>query len=608
MTEMSDDLSFCTDLLDALPAAIYTTDAEGKLTYFNQAAADLWGYRPDLGRSYWCGSWRLFSIDGSLLPHDQCPMAITLKEGRAVRGIEAIAERPDGTRVRFLPYPTPLRDSSGRIAGAINLLIDVTEQRRLEVDTARLAAIVASSDDAIVSKTLEGRITSWNAGAARIFGYSADEMIGQPITKIIPAELHEQEEEILRRLRLGDYVEHFETVRVAKDGRRINMSITISPLHDKSGRVIGASKIGRDITERKQAETLQRLLVDELNHRVKNTLATVQAIARQSLRRARSPSDFVDSFTGRVQALASAHTLLTQNTFQGAQIMDLVREQALLGAPDDVRVTCSGPLLLLDAQMALHLALVLHELATNARKYGALSVPQGRLSVDWSVVTNNGRVLFMRWKEKGGPKVSAPSKHGFGTILVEHALRAHGGEAVIQYGADGVTCDIRLPLPLEAPMAIVTSTAAPHTAEQAHAPRPAGWPGVAASRILVIEDEPFVSMDLEASLLAAGCEVVGPAGTLDAARRLIAASQFEAALLDVNLAGHSADDLAAELTRLNVPFAFVTGYGREGLPLAFRDAPLLSKPFNYEGVSAIVETLLARKPDVVVPLRSKQAQ
>ncbi len=554
MAANPDNLLVCAELLDALPAAIYTTDAEGKLTYYNQAAADLWGHRPELGSSQWCGSWRLFWPDGRPLPHDQCPMATTLKEGRAVRGVEAIAERPDGTRVHFLPYPTPLRDSSGRITGAINLLMDVTERRKTEVETARLAAIVASSDDAIVSKTLEGRITSWNSGATRIFGYSASEMIGQPITKIIPPELHEQEEEILRRLRLGDYVEHFETTRIAKDGRRINMSITVSPLHDKSGRIIGASKIGRDITERKQAEKLQRLLIDELNHRVKNTLATVQAIARQSLRRARSPSDFVDSFTGRVQALASAHTLLTQNTFHGAQIMDLVREQVMLGAPEDGRVACSGPLLVLDAQMALHLALVLHELATNARKYGALSVPQGRLLVDWSVMTNNGSSLMMRWKEAGGPRVSAPSKHGFGTTLVEHALQAHGGEASIQYGADGVTCDIRLPLPTEAPTAMaISATSARGTVEQVLVQQPGLRSGAAAKRILVIEDEPFVSMDLEAGLLAAGCEVIGPAGTLDSARRLIATTQFEAALLDVNLSGQPVDELAAELDPAEYP-------------------------------------------------------
>src|SRR5215471_9197824 len=148
-----------TELLDALPIAVYTTDAEGRITYYNEAAAELWGQRPELGSSQWCGSWKIYWPDGRPLPHDQCPMARTLKEGRPVRGIEAIAERPDGTRVNFLPVPTPLRDASGRLTGAISLLMDVTERHANEVHAARLAAIVATSDDAIVSKTLEGRVT-----------------------------------------------------------------------------------------------------------------------------------------------------------------------------------------------------------------------------------------------------------------------------------------------------------------------------------------------------------------------------------------------------------------------------------------------------------------
>ena len=170
-----------TDLLEALPVAVYITDAEGRITSYNRAAAELWGHNPKLGTSQWCGSWRLYWPDGRPLPHDQCPMAIALKEGREVRGVEAIAERPDGTRVRFLPYPTPLRDASGRLTGAINLLMDITGQHDAELQSARLAAIVVSSDDAIISKTIEGRITSWNAGATRIFGYEASEMIGESI-------------------------------------------------------------------------------------------------------------------------------------------------------------------------------------------------------------------------------------------------------------------------------------------------------------------------------------------------------------------------------------------------------------------------------------------
>ena len=235
------------EILDALPVAVYTTDAQGRITYYNQAAEDLWGHRPD----QWCGSWRLFWPDGRLLPHDECPMAVTLKEGRPVRGVEAIAERPDGTRVPFLPYPTPLRDATGQLVGAINLLVDLTERRRAEVESAQLAAVVASSDDAIISKTLEGRVTSWNEGASRIFGWEASEMIGQPILRIIPPELHGEEVEILARLRRGERIEHFDTVRLAKDGRRVDISLAVSPIRDNSGWVTGASKVARDVTERK---------------------------------------------------------------------------------------------------------------------------------------------------------------------------------------------------------------------------------------------------------------------------------------------------------------------------------------------------------------------
>src|SRR5260370_20882096 len=205
------------ELLEALPVAVYTTDAQGRITFFNQAAADLWGHRPELGSDQWCGSWRLYWPDGRPLPHDQCPMAITLKEGRTVRGMEAIAERPDGTRVNFLPYPTPLRDASGRLIGAINLLMDITGRHQAEIESARLAAIVTSSDDAIISKSLDGRITSWNAAATRIFGYQAAEIGGQSITRISPPERHDAEERTIALWPRGGRIAPYGTAWVATD-------------------------------------------------------------------------------------------------------------------------------------------------------------------------------------------------------------------------------------------------------------------------------------------------------------------------------------------------------------------------------------------------------
>ena len=255
-------------VLDALPAAIYTTDAAGRVTYCNRAAVELVGREPELGTDEWCVTWRLYNPDGTPLPHDQCPMAVALRENRPVRGIGAILERPDGTRIPFLPYPTPLRDPSGALVGAVNMLVDIKGLQDAETARAYLAAIIESSDDAIVSKDLNGVVTSWNRGAEAIFGYRAGEMIGRPISVLFPPDRLQEEDRILAQIRRGERVEHFETVRRHKDGRDIDVSLTISPVRDHCGRIIGVSKIARDISERKEAETALREFSETLERRV----------------------------------------------------------------------------------------------------------------------------------------------------------------------------------------------------------------------------------------------------------------------------------------------------------------------------------------------------
>ena len=581
------------ELLEALPVAIYVTDAQGHITFFNRAAADLWGRSPAPGSL--CGeSLRLYWPDGRAMSRDECPMAVALREGRPVRGVEAILERPDGRRIRLLPYPTPLRDASGRLVGALNLLMDVTKTYRAEADAAQLAAIVASSEDAIISKSLDGEITSWNAGATHVFGYEPHEMIGAPITRIIPRELYAEEEDILARLARGERIDHYETKRLAKGGLPVEVSLAVSPVHDKSGRIIGAAMISRDISERRRSEKLQRLLTEELTHRVKNTLAIVQSIASQSLRRAKNPADFVSSFSGRIAALAQAHDLLTESSLQGAELTGLVRDQVLLGGAEDRRISFAGPQVMLDAQTAVNLALVLHELGTNARKFGALSAPSGRLSVTWELHQNGGGHLTLEWEEQGGPPVTAPGERGFGTILVEQTLRGQGGQYTMRFGADGMFGRFTLPLPKAAGSSfgdpIVPPLAPSEHLPAASPPRQARLRG---KRVVVVEDEPLVSMELESCLQAAGCEVVGPVGRLDRARALIAEAAYDVALIDANLAGERVDELAAALARRHVPFAFVTGYGRDALPDAFREAIILSKPFSQDGLIAVVERLLS---------------
>jgi PAS domain S-box-containing protein len=373
------------EIVEAIPAAVYTTDADGRITFFNRAAVGFSGRVPELGTDSWCVSWKLYNTDGTPLPHDQCPMALALREKRPVSGCEAVAERPNGQRVVFTAYPTPLFDANGRLTGAVNMLVDISERKRAEetlresearlkaiVETTPecvklvagdgtllmmneaglamvgagaaedvtgssiydviapedrdsfrgfnericggdkgslefgliglrgtrrrmethavplrrpdgsvvqlgitrdvterrkaeetrllLGAIVDSSDDAIISKDLEGQITSWNLGAERLYGYTAAEAVGKSIMMVIPQDRHQEEREIIARLESGQRVHHFETIRRRKDGTLLHVSLTISPIRDADGRIVGASKIARDITDQKRAQEAIRKL------------------------------------------------------------------------------------------------------------------------------------------------------------------------------------------------------------------------------------------------------------------------------------------------------------------------------------------------------------
>ena len=411
------------DIIEALPAAIYTTDAEGRITFFNEAAAALWGRRPEVGVDYWCGSWKIYTPAGVLLPHDQCPMAVALKTGRPVRGVEAVAERPDGTRVPFAPHPTPLFDASGKLIGAVNMLVDLSHRKQAEENAQRLAAIVQTSDDAIISKDLNGIIRSWNGGAERLYGYTAEEMIGKPVTLLIPADRPNEEPSILERLRCGEHIDHYETVRRRKDGSLVDVSLSVSPLIDSDGRIIGASKIARDVSQ-------QKVLLAEIMHRVKNTLATVQAMAEQTLQRA--PADERAAFRARLHALSKAHDLLTRARWDRASLRHVI--EAALAPFERQRFIVEGPDIDLSASEALQFALAVHELATNAVKYGALSNDSGRVQIGWKIMKRRG--LRFTWLERKGPAVKHPTRRGFGSILIEHTFE----RVQFRYSTRGVAC------------------------------------------------------------------------------------------------------------------------------------------------------------------------
>ena len=611
-------------IVEKISAPIYVVDVDGRLTFYNEAATALWGRRPPLGETRWCGSWRLYWPDGSPMPPDECALALTLKKREPVRGAEAIAERPNGERVPFLAEPTPRRD--GALAGAVNLLTDLRDREWNDEDAQRLAAIVSSSDDGIISIDLNGVIRSWNAGAERIFGYAADEIVGKPVTLLISQDRHDEEPSTLGRILRGERIDHYQTIRQRKDGTQIDISLTVSPIRNAEGKITGASKIARDITgqkrveaqlrrqtlrlatlnnisktisrdldldrtiravidtatevagaefgafcydavgadgaahmvfatcgappevfenlarstfrdtrlirsddvrtdpqivgglmegeasepnsglssylaapiigrtgevlggifvghseagvfnreaedilvgiaghaaiamdnarlhrllqdevaQRRRAEEAKELLLNEMKHRVKNSLSTVMAIARQTFRD--SPTGARAAFDARIQALASAHDLLTLRNWDGASV-EAVVESALdpFRERNRERFRVSGPPAALDPNKALVTSMILHELGTNAVKYGAFSNAEGVVSVEWEVSATRDR-LRLQWRESGGPPVQPPQRRGFGSMMIERAVEGHGGATHIEFAPTGVVYDLDIPL------------------------------------------------------------------------------------------------------------------------------------------------------------------
>lgn len=769
------------EMIDALPAAIYTTDAEGRITHFNSAAAAFAGRVPELGTDEWCVTWKLYYPDGTPMPHDECPMAIALKEGRAVRGVEAIAERPDGTRVWFAPYPSPVRDESGRVVGAVNMLVDISERKRAEqtqsalheftnglyraetpdqvyeaalnaigralrctrasillfdecavmrfvawrglseryraaveghspwtpsdkdpqpiciedVDAAeldpslkeivkaenigalafiplvtqgmlvgkfmayfatpraftaaelddattiarqlgfavqrmraeearrralddleaeladtkllqsvstrliqadgfsvmlheildaaiemtgagmgniqlvesagvlkiaaqrgfeapfleffdqvddgqaagaamqrgervivedvalspvfegtaarevmlaaqaravqstplvtregrllgvfsthyptphrpterelrmldilarqaadlierekaeqslrQLGPILQSTDDAVIGLDLNERITAWNRSAEKILGYSSAEAIGKPVTILIPPEHHEAEREYLQRVRVGEHVDHYETVRRRKDGTLVDVELTVSPVRDASGRLVGASKIARDISERKRAQARQDLLAREIQHRTKNLFAVVQAVVGRSFAGKQTVEEAETAVVRRLASLAQTHVMLMDKQWEGLDLAEVVSAEM---SPYAGRVKIEGPKLTLNPKAAQNFSLAVHELATNAAKYGAFSNATGRVHIRWSIRHNGVGACSFHWQEQGGPPVTAPNHKGFGSTVLEYVMGEYFSEpSRMEFATSGLTYALTASLP-----------------------------------------------------------------------------------------------------------------------------------------------------------------
>jgi two-component sensor histidine kinase/CheY-like chemotaxis protein len=338
--------------------------------------------------------------------------------------------------------------------------------------------------------------------------------------------------------------------------------------------------------ERDAAQKYQRFLMAELDHRVKNTLASVQAVARQTL--GRNPE--ADAFVGRLAAMANAHNLLAESQWSGASLNCIV-ETAVM--PWSSRVRLDGPNLALSSKVTQALSLALHELTTNAVKHGALSVPEGFVQIQWRVLSNGDQKLALHWTEHGGPPVSEPTRKGFGTIVLERMLTSElEGSTERVFHRDGLECVIKFPL-----------RGNPAIEPQAARQRPAPFAELGAERdllrgrrILLAEDATIVAMELFAILENAGAQVLGPAATVERAMALANGEKIDCAVLDVNLNGKMAFPVAQRLRARHVPFIFVTGYGDPSMwPADFRDAERLSKPVQGAELLAVVAALVRNR-------------
>jgi PAS domain S-box-containing protein len=355
--------------------------------------------------------------------------------------LEIDCEWPDDRRLAMSLHACPCVLPGHSAGMALLSFHDVTARKEAEATNSRLAAIVESSDDAIVMRDLSGIITTWNRGAQRIFGYTAEEIIGKPITLLIPTDRQDEEINILGRVRRGERVETYDTVRQRKHGSLVEISVTISAVKDATGKIIGASKIARDISDRKRSEEALRFLAQEVDHRSKNLLTLVQAAVHFS--QADTPDAIKAAIEGRIQALSRVHELLAQSRWAGANLRSLITEElSPYCAQGTARAEVDGPDLILKPNLAQLIAMALHELTTNAVKYGALSVSTGRVRVKWSQAADGKLVL--RWTETNGPPVKPPTRQGFGTRVLDRAIHQLKGKMRFDWQAEGLACDIEV--------------------------------------------------------------------------------------------------------------------------------------------------------------------
>lgn len=529
--------------------------------------------------------------DGRPYAVEDYPTVRALRHGEVVEREPMLYRRPDGREIELEVSSTPVRNDDGGIAAAVTILVDITDPKATKRALAESGHLLRRAiDDApfpIIVHAEDGEIVHISRVWLETTGYRRDEI---PTVADWTARAYGDRDaavradidrlyELDRPIDEGEY-----TIRTA-DGRTRLWAFRSSPIgRDPTGRRLVVS-MAADLTDRREAEGRLRLLMREVDHRAKNALAVVQSIVMLS--RAEDPAEFASAVEGRVTAMARAHALLTASRWSGADLATLAQDE--LGAFAQAgRFAVSGPPVAIAPEAAQSISMVLHELVTNAAKYGALSVPDGQVAVSWREEPATGRMV-LRWTESGGPPVTPPTRHGFGSTLLEQTVLGQlRGDLDMDWHPAGLRCRMALPRDCFVVSGVRPAPEQPAGAANDHKPVIPG------ARVMVVEDEALTALGLEQVLRTAGYDVLGPVGRVQEAIDLARQSPPDAAVLDVNLFGQPSFPVAEALDAMGVPFLFCTGYGSlDTTDERLRKAPILSKPVPPDRLVGAVGALLA---------------
>ncbi len=426
-------------LAEAIPNIAWTATTDGVVDWQGSRWGDYIGAEPHAAPEQ--GALRRVHVDDREKTLTAWRAAVA---NRQPYEIEHRLRGKDGVYRWFLNRAMPIRNPGNEVIAWIGTATNIDALKTTEARLARYVAVADAAYDGLISVTPEGVIESWNSGAERLLGYKAAEVLGQPTAMLIPEEALAAHLDMLATVRRGGIVGPIDVRRRHKEGHIIDVAISMTGVKDAHGDLIAIAKVAHDISERIEAERRQLLLNRELVHRVKNTFAVLQSVMRATLRSSPSLKAFAATFTGRVESMSAAHDLLTAREWRDAELRALAQRQ-LAPLVDAGRIAITGPTIELPAAFAVPLGLLLHELATNAVKYGALSVPQGRVTLSWAVNSDGTRThIKISWLEQGGPAVLEPTRRGFGSFLIEQGLP--DAKVAREFRPDGVACTIILPL------------------------------------------------------------------------------------------------------------------------------------------------------------------